>query len=165
MCTGAFPEPRTFGIRAIREMRARKDDFDVVHDNQVLASGMLKIAEFLPLVTSIHHPISVDRRIELTEARGFSRLTKWRWYSFVRMQARVARQVGPIMTGSESSKADILRDFKVAPEHIEVVPLGVDTRLFHPRPAPAGARPDGRGRERGLAGQGRRHARCGPTRS
>ncbi len=136
MCTGAFPEPRTFGIRAVREMHARKDDFDVVHDNQVLASGMLKIAEFLPLVTSIHHPISVDRRIELTEARGFSRLTKWRWYSFVRMQARVARKVGPIMTGSESSKADILRDFKVAAEHIEVVPLGVDTRLFHPRPAP-----------------------------
>ena len=67
MWTGAFPEPRTFGIRALREMRARQDDFDVVHDNQVLASGMLKIAEFLPLVTSIHHPISVDRRIELTD--------------------------------------------------------------------------------------------------
>jgi glycosyltransferase involved in cell wall biosynthesis len=136
MCTGAFPEPRTFGIRAIRELRARKDDFDVVHDNQVLASGMLKIAGFLPLVTSIHHPISVDRRIELQAAHGFSRLTKWRWYSFVRMQARVSRRVGPIMTGSESSKADILRDFKVPPDNIRVVPLGVDTRLFHPRPAP-----------------------------
>jgi glycosyltransferase involved in cell wall biosynthesis len=136
MCTGAFPEPRTFGIRAVREMRARKDDFDVVHDNQVLASGMLKIAEFLPLVTSIHHPISVDRRIELEAARGFSRLTKWRWYSFVRMQARVARKVGPIMTGSESSKADILRDFRVPAGNVRVVPLGVDTRLFHPRPAP-----------------------------
>jgi glycosyltransferase involved in cell wall biosynthesis len=136
MCTGAFPEPRTFGIRAVREMQARKDDFDVVHDNQVLATGMLKIAEFLPLVTSIHHPISVDRRIELQAARGYSRLTKWRWYSFVRMQARVARKVGPIMTGSESSKADILRDFGVSPDNVRVVPLGVDTRLFHPRPAP-----------------------------
>jgi glycosyltransferase involved in cell wall biosynthesis len=136
MWTCAFPEPRTFGIRAVRELRARKDDFDVVHDNQVLATGMLRIAEFLPLVTSIHHPISVDRKIELQAARGLSRLTKRRWYSFVRMQARVARKVGPIMTGSESSKADILRDFKVAPGHIRVVPLGVDTRLFHPRPAP-----------------------------
>jgi glycosyltransferase involved in cell wall biosynthesis len=136
MCTGAFPEPRTFGIRAVREMRSRQDDFDVVHDNQVLASGMLKIGKFLPLVTSIHHPISVDRRIELQAARGFSRLTKWRWYSFVRMQARVARKAGPIMTGSESSKADILRDFKVPEDNIRVVPLGVDTRLFRPRPAP-----------------------------
>jgi glycosyltransferase involved in cell wall biosynthesis len=136
MWTCAFPEPRTFGLRAVRELRARKDDFDVVHDNQVLATGVLRIAEFLPLVTSIHHPISVDRRIELQAARGLGRLTKRRWYSFVRMQARVARKVGPIMTGSESSKADILRDFKVAPEHVRVVPLGVDTRLFHPRQAP-----------------------------
>jgi glycosyltransferase involved in cell wall biosynthesis len=136
MWTGAFPEPRTFGIRAVRALQERKNDFDVVHDNQVLAAGMLRIAEFLPLVTSIHHPISVDRRIELKAARGFSRLTKWRWYSFVRMQASVARQVGPIMTGSESSRADILRDFKVPPENVHVVPLGVDTRLFHPRNAP-----------------------------
>jgi glycosyltransferase involved in cell wall biosynthesis len=136
MWTGAFPEPRTFGIRAVRALRERQDDFDVVHDNQVLAAGMLRIAEFLPLVTSIHHPISVDRRIELKAARGLSRLTKWRWYSFVRMQARVARKVGPIMTGSESSRADILRDFKVPPQNVRVVPLGVDTRLFHPRPIP-----------------------------
>jgi glycosyltransferase involved in cell wall biosynthesis len=136
MWTGAFPEPRTFGIRAVRALQERKNDFDVVHDNQVLAAGMLRIAEFLPLVTSIHHPISVDRRIELKAARGFSRLTKWRWYSFVRMQARVARQVGPIMTGSESSRADILRDFRVPAENVRVVPLGVDTRLFHPRSAP-----------------------------
>jgi glycosyltransferase involved in cell wall biosynthesis len=136
MWTAAFPEPRTFGIRAVRALRARKDDFDVVHDNQVLAAGMLRIAEFLPLVTSIHHPISVDRRIELEAARGFAKLTKRRWYSFVRMQAHVARKVGPIMTGSESSKADILRDFKVSPDNVHVVPLGVDTRLFHPRPVP-----------------------------
>jgi glycosyltransferase involved in cell wall biosynthesis len=137
MWTGAFPEPRTFGMRAVRALRDRLSDFDVVHDNQVLATGMLRIAQLgLPLVTSIHHPISVDRRIELKAARGFSRLTKRRWYSFVRMQARVARKVGPIMTGSESSKADIIRDFRVPPDNVRVVPLGVDTRLFHPRPAP-----------------------------
>jgi glycosyltransferase involved in cell wall biosynthesis len=136
MWTGAFPEPRTFGIRAVRALRERVADFDVVHDNQVLSSGMLEIAKMLPLVTSIHHPISVDRRIELKAARGFSRLTKWRWYSFVRMQAKVARKIGPIMTGSESSRADILRDFKVPPQYVHVVPLGVDTRLFHPRPQP-----------------------------
>ncbi|HEX5191104.1 MAG TPA: glycosyltransferase family 1 protein, partial [Streptosporangiaceae bacterium] len=88
------------------------------------------------LVTSIHHPISVDRRIELAQARGWSRLTKRRWYSFVRMQARVARRVGPIMTGSQSSRDDILRDFRVPPGNVRVVPLGVDTRLFHPRRAP-----------------------------
>jgi glycosyltransferase involved in cell wall biosynthesis len=137
MWTAAFPEPLTFSLRALRALRARRGDFDVVHDNQVLAYGLLGLPRIgLPLVTSIHHPISVDRRIELEQAKGFGKFTKRRWYSFVRMQARVARRVGVVMTGSESSRDDILRDFKVAPENIRVVPLGVDTRLFHPRPIP-----------------------------
>jgi glycosyltransferase involved in cell wall biosynthesis len=137
MWTAAFPEPLTFSIRALRALRDRRADFDIVHDNQVLAYGMLGIGRLgLPLVTSIHHPISVDRRIELAQARGLSRLTKRRWYSFVRMQARVARRVGPVLTGSESSRADILADFKVPPGNVRVIPLGVDTRLFHPRPVP-----------------------------
>jgi glycosyltransferase involved in cell wall biosynthesis len=134
MWTAAFPEPLTFSLRALRALRARRDDFDIVHDNQVLAYGNLGIAKLgLPLVTSIHHPISVDRRIELAQARGFSKLTKRRWYSFVRMQAKVARRVGIVMTGSQSSREDILRDFKVPDANITVIPLGVDTRLFHPR--------------------------------
>jgi glycosyltransferase involved in cell wall biosynthesis len=137
MWTGAFPEPLTFSLRALRALRPRRDDFDVVHDNQVLAYGMLGIARLgLPLVTSIHHPISVDRRIEIAAARRLSRLSKRRWYSFVRMQGRVARRVGPILTGSGSSRDDICRDFRVAPQNVHVIPLGVDTRLFHPRPAP-----------------------------
>ena len=137
MWTAAFPEPLTFSIRALRALRARRADFDIVHDNQVLAYGMLGIPRLgLPLVTSIHHPISVDRRIELAQARGWSRLTKRRWYSFVRMQARVAQRVGVVMTGSDSSREDIIRDFKVQPSSVRVIPLGVDTRLFHPRPAP-----------------------------
>jgi glycosyltransferase involved in cell wall biosynthesis len=134
MWTAAFPEPLTFSLRAVRALRPRRDDFDIVHDNQVLAYGNLGIARLgLPQVTSIHHPISVDRRIEIKAARGLRKIPKWRWYSFVRMQARVARRIGPVMTGSESSKADIVRDFKLDPGSVRVVPLGVDTRLFHPR--------------------------------
>jgi glycosyltransferase involved in cell wall biosynthesis len=137
MWTGAFPEPLTFSLRALRALRQRQGDFDIVHDNQVLAYGMLRIPRLgMPLVTSIHHPISVDRRIELAAARGLSRLSKRRWYSFVRMQGRVARRVGPVLTGSQSSRQDIVRDFRVAEHDVHVIPLGVDTRLFHPRPGP-----------------------------
>jgi glycosyltransferase involved in cell wall biosynthesis len=137
MWTGAFPEPLTFSLRALRALRPRLADFDVVHDNQVLAYGMLGIARLgIPLVTSIHHPISVDRRIELKAARGLSRLSKRRWYSFVRMQGRVARRAGPVLTGSESSRADICRDFGVPGRQVRVIPLGVDTRLFRPRAGP-----------------------------
>jgi glycosyltransferase involved in cell wall biosynthesis len=140
MKTGAFPEPLTFSLRALRELRARRGDFDVAHDNQVLGYGLLGLARLgLPLVTSIHHPVSVDRRIELQEARGLSRLAKRRWYAFVRMQGRVTHRVsvrGPILTVSQSSRRDIIKDFGAVPGSVKVIPLGVDTRLFHPRPGP-----------------------------
>ncbi|GGV13243.1 glycosyl transferase family 1 [Actinomadura cremea] len=135
MRTGGFPEPLTFSIRALRELRRRRRDFDVVHDNQVLGVGNLGISRLgLPLVTSIHHPISVDRRIELEAAQGIrQRLGKRRWYGFVTMQSQVSRRIGPVLTVSESSKVDIVKDFKVDPRDIEILPLGVDTRIFHPR--------------------------------
>jgi len=140
MWGGAFPEPLTFSIRARRALAARTADFDVVHDNQGLGYGMLGVRRLgLPLVTSIHHPISVDKRIDLASAGRLAALNKRRWYGFVRMQARVARRVarsGPLITVSESSKRDICRDFRVRPERVHIIPLGVDTRVFRPRPTP-----------------------------
>ncbi|WP_246178676.1 glycosyltransferase family 4 protein [Actinomadura decatromicini] len=135
MKTGGFPEPLTFSLRVLRELRRRRRDFDVVHDNQVLGLGNLGIPRLgLPLVTSIHHPISVDRRIDIQAARGVKqKLGKRRWYGFVAMQAQVSRRVGPVLTVSESSKVDIVKDFKVDPRDIDILPLGVDTRIFHPR--------------------------------
>jgi glycosyltransferase involved in cell wall biosynthesis len=135
MKTGGFPEPLTFSLRALRLLKRRRGDFDVVHDNQVLGLGNLGIGRLgLPLVTSIHHPISVDRRIEIEAAHGIKqKLGKFRWYGFVGMQAQVSRRIGPVLTVSESSKVDIVKDFKVDPRDIEILPLGVDTRIFHPR--------------------------------
>jgi glycosyltransferase involved in cell wall biosynthesis len=139
MWSGAFPEPLTFSIRALRAPRARAAEFDVVHDNQGLGYGMLGVRRLgLPLVTSIHHPISVDRRIDLASAGWLGRLSKRRWYGFVRMQARVARRVavpGSLITVSESSGRDICRDFRVPPDRVRIIPLGVDTRVFRPRQA------------------------------
>jgi len=140
MWGGAFGEPLTFSIRARRVLAARAADFDVVHDNQGLGYGMLGVRRLgLPLVTSIHHPISVDKRIDLASVGPLAALNKRRWYGFVRMQARVARRVarsGPLITVSESSKRDICRDFRVQPARVHIIPLGVDTRVFRPRPGP-----------------------------
>ena len=137
MWGGAFPEPLTFSIRARRVLAERAGDFDVVHDNQGLGYGMLGVRRLgLPLVTSIHHPISVDKRIDLASSGKLAALNKRRWYGFVRMQARVARRLagtGPLITVSESSRDDICRDFRVPLDRIRIIPLGVDTRVFQPR--------------------------------
>ncbi len=134
MWTAGFPEPLTFSLRALRELKKRQGDFDVVQDNQTLGYGLLGIQKLFPVVGTIHHPISVDRRIELKAAPFRKQLSMRRWYGFVRMQSHVAPRLKPILTVSESSLADIHRDFNVPQNNMRLIPLGVDTRYFHPRP-------------------------------
>lgn len=136
MCTAGFPEPRTFARRVTPLLLARRGDFDVVHDNQTLAPALLRVqAAGLPLVTTLHHPISVDRRVALAQARGWSRVTQRRWFGFVRMQARVARSLpaGSVITVSENSRADAVTEFGMRPAQFSVIPVGVDTEVFAPR--------------------------------
>ena len=105
MWTAGFPEPKTFSSRIARLLQERAGDFDVVHDNQVLGYGIMELERYgLPLVTTIHHPITMDRRIDLATAPTWrKRLTLRRWYGFLRMQAKVARRLRTVLTPSESS--------------------------------------------------------------
>ncbi|MET1000091.1 MAG: glycosyltransferase family 4 protein, partial [Marmoricola sp.] len=137
MWTAGFPEPKTFSRRVARLLRDRLGDFDIVHDNQVLGYGMLDIAEMgFPLITSIHHPITFDRRIDIEAATTWrKKLTLRRWYGFLKMQGKVARRVGKILTVSESSRRDIISDFGVDPAELQVIPLGVD-EVFGPPTEP-----------------------------
>lgn len=134
MCTAGFPEPRTFGKRVARLLAKRRDDFDIVHDNQVLAYGMLDLkAMGFPLITSIHHPITFDRRIDIAAAPTLrKKLSLRRWYGFLRMQGNVARKAGKILTVSGSSEKDIVADFGVDPADVQVIPLGVDDVFVPP---------------------------------
>jgi glycosyltransferase involved in cell wall biosynthesis len=137
MCVAGFPEPKTFSSRVARLLRERLDDFDIAHDNQVLGYGMLEIEKMgLPLLTTIHHPITFDRRIDIASTRNpWRKLTLSRWYGFVRMQKKVARQARFILTPSEASKRDIAKDFGVDPARMQVLLLGVDD-AFQPPTAP-----------------------------
>ena len=134
--TGGFAEPYTFGRRAVRYLRRHTDDYDLVHDNQSLSYGMLQIQEMgLPLVTTVHHPITSDLRIALKAARHWwERLLVRRWHSFLGMQQKVIRQLHHVVTVSDCSRQDIARDFGIQPAGIGVVHNGIDTAVFRPLP-------------------------------
>ncbi|MCG5434400.1 glycosyltransferase family 4 protein [Mycobacterium sp. MYCO198283] len=135
--TAGFPEPRTFTLRVARMLARRRDDFDVVHDNQSLGTGLRKIAASgLPVVATVHHPITRDRLVDLAAAPWWRKPLVHRWYGFATMQADVAQDIPELLTVSSTSAADIREDFGVRPEQLHVVPLGVDTDVFAPRAAP-----------------------------
>ncbi len=137
MCAAGFPEPKTFGSRMARLMKDRAGDFDIAHDNQVLAPGIMELESYgLPVIATIHHPITMDRTIDLqTAPTRRKRLTLRRWYGFLRMQGKVAKQLRKVLVPSESSARDIARDFGVDPARIETILLGVDD-VFAPPTAP-----------------------------
>ena len=134
--TGGFAEPFTFGERVKKWFVGREDDFDIIHDNQTIADGVLELqARGLPLVTTIHHPITRDYRVALSaEPKWYMRLLIHRWHTFLRMQKRVAPQLKSVVTVSTASAKDICTDFGVSPDAISVMHLGVDTEMFRPLP-------------------------------
>jgi len=134
MCSGGFPEPFTFGQRVYDYLLKKKPVYDIVHDNQCLAYGLLKLPRIgFPMVATIHHPITVDRDMELAAAPNwFKRLKVRRWYSFLRMQVKVSRRLSKIITVSECSKRDIGKEFGVSQDRFRVVPNGINTDYFYP---------------------------------
>ena len=136
MCTAGFPEPLTFSLRAARMLLPRATDFDLLHDNQSLGHGLLRLQKAgLPTVATVHHPIAIDRDLELAAAQSVRRrITLRRWYAFTLMQSRVAARLDGLTTVSENSRRDIDTHMGVPAQRIEVIPVGIDPAEFRPPP-------------------------------
>ena len=126
---GGFPELQTFGNRA--KIFLSDKNYDAVIDNQSISFGMIDIQKSKPLIEIMHHPITKDYFYDLKFARGLvQRLSKMRWFSFLKMQKKVAKQIKVVVTPSLNSKQDIHHDFKVPMQNIQVIPNGIDFNTF-----------------------------------
>jgi glycosyltransferase involved in cell wall biosynthesis len=135
---GTFAEPLTFSLRAYRALQDRVNDFDLVHDNQCLGKHILSIEKLIPTIVTLHHPITKDRKLEMQHTKNYwKRRGISRWYSFVKMQGKVASRLPRIVVVSENSIADIHTDMKVSLDRMRLVPVGVDPDLFKPIPSVA----------------------------
>ena len=134
MMTGGFAEPLAYSLRIEKILAERRGDFDIIHDNQCMGPGILKLhREGWPLLETLHHPITVDRSIALDHAEtAWKRYTTRRWFGFLRMQVRVVKQLPAVLTVSHNSKVDINAQMKVPLERLTVVPVGVDASVFRP---------------------------------
>ncbi len=136
---GFLPEPFAFSLRAFRSVAAKLAGgarYDIVHDVQCLGWGILGIRALgLPVVTTIHHPLSVDRRASFARDRTLSEAIGSMQFYPAGMQGAVARRIDRVFTSSAASARDLERDFRVEPSRLRMVANGVDTELFRPDPA------------------------------
>jgi glycosyltransferase involved in cell wall biosynthesis len=132
---GIFAEPWAFSFRAYAKLRelCKQRRFDIIHDNQGLGYGLLLMKRLnIPVIATIHHPLPIDRQADLEQANGFR--DRWRirkFYSFIRMQAFVARRLDRIITVSQSSAKDTRLFFKVPADKFRVVYNGIDTDIYN----------------------------------
>jgi glycosyltransferase involved in cell wall biosynthesis len=134
---GAFREPLSFSERVARRFRlgAHAQRYDIVHDNQCLGPGLLQLKAALPVVATIHHPVTIDRSIACANAKSRSQLFGLkRWYSFLDAQLTVSRQLDRILTVSEASRQDLQREYGIAPANMRVVGNGINLQVFQPLP-------------------------------
>ncbi|MGA0230865.1 MAG: glycosyltransferase family 4 protein, partial [Ilumatobacteraceae bacterium] len=131
--TGVFPEPLAFSARANHHLSKRLGEFDLVHDNQCLGWGIARLEQKIPTIVTLHHPITRDRMLEMAAApNAYRRWSIGRWYSFVRMQGKVASRMPRVVVVSENSIQDIHTDMGVDLDRMRLVPVGVDPELFRP---------------------------------
>ena len=133
---GFLPEPFAFSLRAFRSLTQhlrRKGGFDLVHDVQCLGYGLLGLRALgLPVVTTVHHPLSVDRRASFVRDEDFRDAVGTAKFYPIGMQSFVARHLDCVFTSSEVSARQIVQDYGVTPERIRNVRNGLDTELFCP---------------------------------
>ena len=71
MSTMGYPEPLTFGMRIKKKLLKKTDKYDIIHDNQSLSYAILSLTKKLPVTATIHHPITIDRRIAIKSTKSF----------------------------------------------------------------------------------------------
>ncbi len=134
---GEFAEPRSFTLRVARRFAALNGNrpYDIVHDNQCLGVGLLEVRRAVPVIATIHHAITRDRKFAIASASGpINKYSLWRWYSFLPMQVQVARELDLILTISEKSARDIHADFSIPNSRMRSVGNGINLDVFKPMP-------------------------------
>ena len=129
---GGFPELRTFGNRANNYLK-NNNNYDVIIDNQSISYGLIEIQKRFPLIEIIHHPITFDFKFELAASKKIKyKISRYLWYSFLKMQKQVAPKLQNIITVSQSSKKGIIEEFNCKKNNILVINNGLDTEEFSP---------------------------------
>lgn len=134
---GVFPEIKAFSFRAFFKLKElmRVNRLDILHDNQCLGYGQLLWKSLgVPVVATIHHPLSIDRATWFENPSSLKQKVKRVLYYPLMMQKIVSNRMDMIITVSHDSSRAIHQAFGVPPDKIRVVYNGLDSHEFAPIP-------------------------------
>lgn len=133
---GFLPEAFAFSCRAFRALASQireRRSWDVVHDVQCLGYGLLGLrAMGLPVVTTIHHPLTIDRQASFLRDENLAEAIGTAQFYPIGMQRFVAQRLERVLTSSEASARRIVDDFGVSCERVVNVWNGLDTDYYSP---------------------------------
>lgn len=133
---GFLPEPFAFSMRVLKTLASRLREgerWDLIHDVQCLGYGLLGLRALgIPVVTTVHHPLTVDRRASFIRDTNLTEAVGTMQFYPIGMQSFVARRIDRVLTSSECSAGQIEGDFGVPRARIANVWNGLDTDLFSP---------------------------------
>ncbi|MBN1533065.1 MAG: glycosyltransferase family 4 protein [Spirochaetes bacterium] len=128
-----FPEMETFSIRAfalLKELLKTKR-YDIIHDVNSLGWGMALMKGFgIPVVSTIHHPLTQDMQADLGVDKSFwEKMTTILFYP-IQMQRFVIRRMDRVITSSIDGISELRRAFGLDEHRISVVYNGMDVEAF-----------------------------------
>lgn len=128
-----FPEMETFSMRAFFMLKRilRHRHYDIIHDINSLGWGLVPMKAFgVPVISTIHHPLTQDMKADLGMDRSFwEKMTTILFYPIL-MQKFVVKRLDRIITSSIDGIEELRRAFKVKKDQVAVVYNGMDVEVF-----------------------------------
>ena len=128
-----FPEMETFSMRAffLVHKLLKKKRYDIIHDVNGLGWGLAFMKGFgIPVISTIHHPLTRDRDADLMMDKDFwGLLTSVLFYPLT-MQRFVIKRLDRVITSSREGIDELNRALGVRKDKISVVYNGMDVEGF-----------------------------------
>jgi glycosyltransferase involved in cell wall biosynthesis len=128
-----FPEMETFSLRAFFLLRKllKKKRYDLIHDVNTLGWGLIPMKGYgIPIISTIHHPLTRDRESDFTMDRSFWEMVATILFYPLNMQRFVINSIDRVITSSKECREELRRVFSLKREKISVVYNGIDIDLF-----------------------------------
>ncbi|HNR88397.1 MAG TPA: glycosyltransferase family 4 protein [Spirochaetota bacterium] len=128
-----FGEMETFSGRAFFKLRdlLRTRRYDIIHDVQCLGWGLVPMRGYgIPIVTTVHHPLTRDRVADFTHDKSFWELMTTVLFYPLTMQRFVINRLDRVITSSTEGAEELGRAFGVRRDRISVVYNGMDVEMF-----------------------------------